>query len=152
VTAFALVPAPTPRFYSTRDHALRSDLRAPGILPIATQQDALEIVRPALTCLWRSGADLDYIVGRLGLYLKISLRTILAVLFGLGDASTGRAKLPALFVFHDHARQHSLDVFSEDVELDIDQLAGLKLTKVCVLPRVRDDPNREARREKFGNR
>ena len=47
------------------------------------------------------------------------------------------------------SRQHSLDIFREDIELEIDVIADLERIEIGVAFRVRNDPARETVRQKF---
>ena len=117
-------------------------------------------VKPGLTCLWQiSGRnqvrdfqdwvrlDLDYIDRwSLALDFKILLRTIPAVILGLG------AKYAVLYIeqrisafcrgsiLRRVASKHPLDVFGKNVELYVHQIARLDILDVGVTFRVRNDP------------
>ena len=92
--------------------------------------------------------DLDYIDRwSLALDFKILLRTIPAVILGLGGCTIYRATDFRLYrgsILRCVARKHPLDVFGQDVELDVDQITGLNLVDVGVALRVRNDPHGEA--------
>ena len=50
------------------------------------------------------------------------------------------SRVPSLNLFH---TQQSLDVFADDVELQIDRIASFKLTKVGMLEAIRNDRDPE---------
>ena len=93
--------------------------------------------------------DLDYIDRwSLALDFKILLRTIPAVILGLGAVlSIYRATDFRLYrgsILRCVARKHSLDVFGQNVEFNVDQGADLDLVDVGVPLGVGNDPDGEA--------
>jgi hypothetical protein len=50
------------------------------------------------------------------------------------------------------APEHPLDILRDDVELDVEKIAGLQGSKIRLLPRVGNDPDGEAFLEQFGDR
>jgi hypothetical protein len=94
--------------------------------------------------------DLDYIDRwSLALDFKILLRTIPAVILGLGGCTIYRATDFRLYrgsILRCVARKHPLDVLGQNVEFNIDQVADLDVVDVGVPLGVGNDPDGEALR------
>ena len=103
-------------------------------------------------------ARLDYIDRwSLALDFKILLRTIPAVIMGLGQNSAAPKRTIYIerktdfrlyrgSILRCVARKHSLDVLGQNVEFNIDQVAHLEVVDVGVLLGVGNDPDSEALR------
>ena len=150
--------------------------RGPRPLPLykveklenTAQRRRLSVKSVGLTCLWQiSGRnqvrdfrdwvrlDLDYIDRwSLALDFKILLRTIPAVIMGLGAKS---CRVETYYIYRDRiraggarliiwrvARKHPLDVLGQNVEFNVDQGADLDVVDVGVPLGVGNDPDGEA--------